>query len=181
VEGKKLSTDRIKEMMKGWLNDPSARKRLDHFVDIDRYYLYQNDDRYRALGVPKDSLQEFIDRSVASFGLKPGLTVEEARQKIWDLWCNPKSWQRTEKRRLGEDHPDFIYEMNGSNVRGGFMEDFMGDHDRELCARYAGRSEAEKCIYRLFDSNLFGNSYRLEVVTTPDDSHIIGWVIVEDL
>ena len=165
-------------MMKGWLNDPIARKRLDHLVDVDYYHKNHGKPNY---WFSKLTLQEFIDKSVENYGLKPGLDVEEARQKIWDLWCNPKSWQRTEKHRLGESHEDFIYEMNGSNVRGGFMEDFMGDHDRELCAQYAGRPEAEKCIYRLFDSTLFGDNYRLEVVTTPDDSHVIGWVIVEDL
>lgn len=41
--------------------------------------------------------------------------------------------------------------------------------------------QAKKCIFRCFyPDNQLADNYRLEVVTTPDDTEVVGWTVIVD-
>jgi hypothetical protein len=63
-----------------------------------------------------------------------------------------------------------------------FPLDLYGEEDEALVKHYHDNpKEAEKCVLRVFQApHGLCDNYRLEVVTTPDDSRVVGWTVIVD-
>ncbi len=64
-----------------------------------------------------------------------------------------------------------------------FPHDVCCEHKQELVNIYFNDLKlAEKCIYRLFvpSNELLADSFRLEVITTPEDDEVVGWWVTVD-
>lgn len=173
----KLSTSAIKSLMKSWLAtlDP---KRLDHYTDMHGAHNHR-EERY------------CLDEAAESFNFKQGCTSEELRAHIYGLWCDPNQWNREEKYKLGNEWESYFaceshWEGWGKEAKHtpmpGFTQDELGDNKSTLVEKYFNDpKQAEKCILRMFvPKSQLGDSYRLEVVTTPEDDAVIGWVVIVD-
>jgi len=160
---KKLSTDEIRNTIIAQVQTPEVREHINHLSIVEN-------DSYR-------------ERYFELWGLKP-TTPEALEAHIWTLWCDPKQWKRNEKRKLGEYHDEYFYmsERDGTGKRPVFMIDTFGGEDAALVEHYHKNPNlAAKCTLRVFEpANQLGNNYRLEVVTSDDDTQIVGWTIVED-
>jgi hypothetical protein len=60
--------------------------------------------------------------------------------------------------------------------------DQHGDHDQVVLERVYNNAEGPKCWLRVFvpDNDDLADNWRLEVVTTPDDTEIVGWETIVD-
>lgn len=190
----KLSTDGLRNLMRGWLTQLSKEDLEDFVIDFD------------------PTSQEEYDELVVELGLHKGCSRKELIDHVYELWCNPKNWKRHEKRQLKEDWPDWLgdpdydkrnderkialdkwyaagcpdslYPRDSYKPITEFKIDVIGGGNSELFPKYSGDANealAKKCIYRLFSPHdLFADNYRLEVITTPDDSQVIGWCVTVD-
>jgi hypothetical protein len=169
----KFSTDKLKALISTWLNVPEAREDLRHHSDSMTY-----DDFDKAAGYWKAP--------------KNCDTVEKLEQHIWDLWCDGSRWNCEEEREWG-DEADFIEsQLVGTwdpepskrvyRKVPTFPCDMLGDHNSVLVKKFFDDSElGKKCIYRYFSpDNQLADNYRLEVVTTPDDTEVVGWWVTVD-
>ncbi len=150
----KLSTAKLKKMIGEWLATPVARKNLE----------------YHSEGDP----------------------LEEAR--IWKMWCDGGQWKRREKRALKDEWEDKFSTTDWENKPAGWQHgqplptipyfdiDMMGEANMELVTKFhADPKQAAKCIFRCFEpDNDLADNYRLEIITTPDDSKVIGWTVIVD-
>jgi hypothetical protein len=113
---------------------------------------------------------------------------ESEREQHWKNWCDAKQWKRVEKRKLKEDWVDYFIDdsfIDNSNIllkEIYFPIDTAGWQNKNLVIKYFNDPKlATKCILRAFvPDNDFGDDYVLEVVTTHDDTEIIGWTINQD-
>jgi hypothetical protein len=114
------------------------------------------------------------------------------------MWCNSSRWKRTNKHQLKDEGERYFSDIDYSSPRPPmpgedptyqkynsvpyFNIDFAGEADRALVTKYHNNQvEARKCIFREFvPDNQLADNYRLEVTTTPDDTEVIGWTIVQD-
>lgn len=159
----KLSTKDIKNLIPTWLG-------TDELKEILREYYVQD-----------DSGPQSVARYGEWFGVKPPNTHEQVRDAIWAQWISGAEWKREEKHRVGESWEDFIF-ADHETKEPEFSEDFTGGSDKELVKKYYNDpAQAEKCWYRLFvpKGNL-GDNFRLEVITTPEDDKIVGWIVTVD-
>ncbi len=58
----------------------------------------------------------------------------------------------------------------------------LGESNQDLVDKYFKDLKlAEKCVYRMFvPNNQLADNYRLEVITTHDDSEVVGWWVTVD-
>ncbi len=175
----KLSTDKLKEMITTWLSVPEAREDLRHHSECDH-----KDDIRKGFGgvVPDMTWWEWTLKIWKA--PKSCKTEEDLEKHIWKLWCDGKHWKRQEKRQWG-DEAEFSGHLYFDGVRKevpDFPCDMLGTHNQELVQKFFADPEAgKKCIYRLFSpDNELADNYRLEVVTTPDDTEVVGWWVTVD-
>lgn len=166
----KLSTEKLKKLISEWLSTPELK------ASLRQYHVEDGADQRQI-----DRYSEYVKGPL-------GLSADAVRERIWKLWCDGKEWKRVEKHKLGEDWENCFYagDSLGGTPSGGaepeFMEDFCGGQNKKLVAKfYADKKVLEKCIYRQFvPGNMLGDAFRLEVVTTPDDTEVIGWCVTAD-
>jgi len=163
----KLSTGALRERMVEWLRDPRLR---DHI-------------RYLSDPTPRDGgepLRDLLDRTARGFGLPAGLTSSELEDGIWSAWCDARRWKRAAKQRLGESYDDYFYRAADGTTT--FSVDVAGGHDDRLVAAMVDDPAlAKRCTCRIFvPDEPLSDSYRLEVVTTPDEEAVVGWTFIVD-
>jgi hypothetical protein len=156
-----LGTSEIKQLIGGWLSDSNFKSVL-----LGTYL--------------RGEKQKDVDQTAGYFGLQPGAAIDQLSQHIFDLWKNPEEWKRAEKRRIKSDWVDYIESSSGTSFE--FVMDFAGWQDQKLVNDCGNNPNyAETCWYRLFEpKSALGSSFRLEIITTPDDEAVVGWVIFVD-
>ena len=150
----KISTEWLRDQIPVWLGTEELRKK------IWGYYIEEGED---------------ISELAEEIGLKKDATADQVNQKLWDDWKDGSKWKRFDKHRLGEDWQEYFYEP------GAFVDDFAGDYNKDLVTSLSTEQKA-KCIHRGYgqrNPRLMDN-FRLEIVTTPDDVAVVGWVVVVD-
>jgi hypothetical protein len=174
----KLSTPKLKSLIETWLSNPEMRSKLEHHTTP-----YHAEERVT---------QEWIDERAAWYGAKKGLTSAQLEQHVWDIWRDGNKWKREEKRKLKDEWDSYlacgesIWTGYGKDATctstPGFAIDLFGEENEELVKKFFNDpKEAAKCIFRMFvPNNGLADNYRLEVVTTPDDSEVVGWTVIVD-
>jgi len=156
----RLSTTRLKELISAWLDRPEVRAAL------------------RDVHVHDRESQERVDRAASWFGLPSGSSTDQVRERIWRLFKDGAQWKRIGKRRLKESFDDYFAPVAGRHE---FVDDFCGGSDAGLIERLAATGSFGECWHRCFvPNNDLGDNFRLEVVTTPDDTAVVGWVVILD-
>lgn len=151
----KLSTKKIKDLISEWLGTPESRAQISHLSD------------------PKEmdcDLEELIDK----FGFKNISSQSELEECLWKTWKDGNNWKRESKEKTKENWDTFLDER---------WIDFFGSCNQQLLANFSSNEkDARNCIIRCFIPNneSLMDNYRLEVVTTPNDSDVIIWTITED-
>ena len=157
----KLSTPKLKELISQWLSEPEIREYLSHHSEPD--------------GIEESEIREALDYTADIYNAPKGSSQEQLEEHIWNLWKDGNNWKRGEKHKL-KDSWDFHFDKNG------FAIDVAGGEDKDLIEYYVNHpNEACNCIMRTFyPDNELADNYRLEVVTTPDDSKVVGWTVIVD-
>lgn len=157
----KISTAEIRRRITSWLGTPELKEELKG------HYVHDDSD--------SSDLVRYAER----FGAPAGSSKDEIEESIWKLWIDGSQWKREEKSRLDGSWEDW---MSIDDSVSSFPVDFAGGFSGALVAEHVkDPSLAEKCWYRLFiPKNGLGDNFRLEVVSTPDDSEIIGWCVTVD-
>jgi hypothetical protein len=162
----KITTSYIKNQISVWLGKSELKR------DISNQYLYRHH------GGPAD--KKDVERMAAALEMPVGASEEQVVDKLWEQWLDGKQWVREEKTKL-DDWEDYI---SPGRTAGSFefMDDFAQGYDQDLVEKYGSRPDlAEKCWLRTFTpKGYLGNNFRLEVVTTPEDDEVIGWVVIVD-
>jgi len=144
------STDRIKDLIPTWLTGATLAHFHDHYVPDADDYVLGEEER-------QDDLQRTRD------ALRLPATATEAvmRAAVTALVRDPKQWKRGDKARYGVDWA--------------FEPDMAGTVNTAI-------APTEQCWLRTFypKSELIGDNYRIEVLTTADDTVLIGWSLVQD-
>lgn len=175
----KLSTAKLKQLISEWLGKAEIRPDLEHHTKP-----------YRDETVT----QEWIDERAEWYGAKKGLTAVQLEQHVWDIWRDGAKWKRHEKRKLKESWEDYFsqtdWDANPADWKPGdpvktkpcFPLDLYGEENEALVKHYHDNpKEAEKCVHRVFMApHGLCDNYRLEVITTPDDSEVVGWTVIVD-
>lgn len=168
----KITTQKLKEMMTGWLSNPNMRA----IASIKEACALYDDDNVT---------QKDIDEAAEDFALAKGLTQQVVEDHIWKMWSRGENWSRAEKHLLKDNAPDYFY-LRSNNLGEQvprFMSDLYGDSNKELVAKFFNDMKAaEKCVLRVFvpKSERLADNYRLEVVTTPEDDEVVGWTVLAD-
>ncbi len=163
----KISTQDIKKLIPSWLGTETVRNEL-------REYHIQDDE------TEDDELQSLVEEN--NIKVKKPYTKDNVRQAIFDLFCSEKEYSRTEKRKITDDWDTYFY-PNESKTSMTFASDFAGGSEQSLVNDLAKEeSRMQKCWLRVFSpkNELLGDNFRLEVVTTPEDDKIVGWLVVVD-
>lgn len=187
----KLSSARLKAMIPLWLSSGETRKLLSCHSD------------FSGGGSPEEQAS-LLARACEWFDLPKGSSVVQLEERVWSLWCDPKQWKRTEKRRLKDDWPAYFYEDCGAVLGDDyvfchgedeclrhacteprsayFKVDHMGGYDQDrVNSCWANSTRAQACWLRVFvPDNELADNYRLEVVTTPEDDAVVGWSVYVD-
>lgn len=162
----KLSTAKLKEMIGTWM--ASCNKEVEEQV---KYY--------------SDYFKQDFPKATSD---------EELRDIAWREWCNGNRWKRVEKSSLAKSEGSDIFRHKIRDfdfpgypkpllrVEPDFPCDVCGDHNKELVQRYFDDPKlAEKCVYRMFiPTNELADVFRLEVITTHDDTEVVGWWVTVD-
>lgn len=185
----KLSTKNLKEMIGTWLSKQEIRDDLSHHSVVDPNRMV--DDWQTKTKITELEYERRLWKAPASV-----TTPEQLEKHIWSLWCDGNKWKRQEKRLLKDEAEDTFTETqyigewkpglpgNQQEHRKvpSFPVDMIGESNQELVTKYFNDLKiAEKCVYRLFSpDNQLADSYRLEVITTHDDSEVVGWWVTVD-
>lgn len=190
MAAEKLSTTKIKELIGTWLSSTEARNNLQHHSEISN-----PNGIMKGWGgaADKTELQYALDLWEAPTSVQTSIQLEEY---IWKLWCDGSRWKREEKRKLKDEAEDTFseYEYIGelkATLPGNRQErrrvpsfpcDMLGKANQALVEKYFNEPKlAEKCVYRMFvPDNQLADSYRLEVITTHDDTEVVGWWVTVD-
>lgn len=161
----KLSTDKIRALLSSWLTTPDMETKVKEWCCL----------------IDEMDAAE-LSQVKTNLKLKQSASVDDVREALWKLWSNPKAWKRESKGKIGEDWKSFLYQPDKWHNAYEFAYDFAGDGDLNLVQKYCNNpSDAEKLIRRMFiPNNDFGDNFRLEVLTTPDDTEVVGWCITVD-
>lgn len=161
----KITTQDIKNKIPQWLG-------TDHLRDELKNYYIEDDDTDEDVAERAESLE---------VKLKNPASKEEFRQAVFNLFRNGNQWSREEKRKITEDFDNYFYQNSKSEFV--FAEDFAGESNKQLVADISkSEDRMKKCWMRLFTpkNSLLGDNFRLEVVSTPEDDAIVGWLVVVD-
>lgn len=156
----KLSTDKLKKLITQWLST------LEIENDLKGYYTQDLD-------------QKELDYISNELGLDKNLTAGDIDCHIFKLFSNGSQWSRENKEKLKEEWKSYFY----TNPKPEFAYDFAGNSDINLVTEFCNKpKEAEKCILRVFvpKNDHLGNNFRLEIVTKPDDTEVVGWTVMVD-
>lgn len=162
----KLSTAQIKALIPTYVS--SVRR-----IDVTNTYVYDLD--------PVADSKQF-NAECEAWNLKgKNLTLRDLEDHIWKLWCDGKDWRREEKRTLKDDWDSFFF-VSAQTGQPEFSYDLAGDFRPDLVKQMlVSPSRAEKCVFRMFvHRGRFGDNFRLEVITTPEDDEVVGWGITVD-
>jgi hypothetical protein len=133
---------------------------------------------------PNFSKQEDINRWCDYLNLPIGITASDFGIRATKIWLNPKQWIRTEKARLkagcaGEPH--IQYDSETGLYEYYCYDDGEGGSQEVIKKCYENEKYKDECWQRVFvPNNIFGDSYRVEVLTTPDDFELVGWEYIVD-
>lgn len=165
---KKLTTEKLKELITEWLSVADTEKKLAGYYTQDLEY---------------DELNDLA----TELRLKQNSTVAEIDSHFYKIFSDGSRWKREEKNKLDDGWKDYM--MNCSYKNGQRFEhpywntDFAGSANMGLVEKFFNNpKEAERCIFRLFipKNDCLSNNFRLEVITTPDDAEVVGWTVVVD-
>lgn len=190
----KLSTDGLRNLMRGWLSQ-LPKEDLGGFAGIDDDFTQvEINERANELGIRKRcTSQELLDH-VYELWCNPKNWKRREKNTLREDWIEwlgePDYDDDSGARKIALDkwvaagRPPGLYPRAPLKPITKFNVDVIGGGNSELYPKYTGDANhalAEKCIYRLFEPHeLFADNYRLEVVTTPDDSEVIGWCVTVD-
>lgn len=92
---------------------------------------------------------------------------------------NGEVWKRFEKRRMNESARDFFQLDTETNTYYlGIVDD--GNAFPKVEVKLT-TDDLEKCWLRTFGPPVYlGDRYTLYIITTPDDTEIVGWTTIED-
>jgi len=186
----KLSTEKLKELIGTWLATDAARHDLKHHSDLD------NPDEMTVDWANGDVEVTRLQYVCRLYGAPLDSTLVQLEEFIWHMWCDGSQWKRCEKRQLKDEAEDTFTQVEyiGEWKKGlpgnqqarrtveSFPCDLMGEHNPELVTKFFNDLKAaQKCIYRTFvPNNQLADNYRLEVITTPDDTEVVGWWVTVD-
>lgn len=186
----KLSTQKLKEMITTWLSQPEIRVELSHHSDFDP-------DRMMVDWTDDNKQITTMERARKLWAAPASVNTPEALEEfIWNLWCDGGNWKRAEKHTLkdeaeytfteteyvGEWKPGLPGNQQERRIVPSFPKDMLGESNPVLVEKYFNDLKlAEKCVYRLFEpDNQLADNYRLEVITTHDDTEVVGWWVTVD-
>ena len=147
---------------------------------------------------PKLCAEEVVEHVIATYNDEDSPMSIGDIEELTEAWTDMREWKRVEKRRLKDDVDDFIfigddwdeeddeaYEALGLYApppKLNFAEDFVGHHNLNLLYKVCAAKQEKECWLRVFvpSHECLGNNFRLEVVTTPDDTAIVGWLVIVD-
>jgi len=147
---RKYSTDRIKDLIPTWLTGKTLADFHDHYVPGAEDYVFGEKERQEELQRTRDTLR------------LPATATEAAmRAAVTALVRDTKQWKRGDKARYGVDWA--------------FEPDTAGTVNADI-------APTEQCWLRTFypKNDLLGPDYRIEVLTSADDTVLIGWSLVQD-
>lgn len=173
----KLTTADLKKKISEWLSNPEYREILEHHTDFN-----YRDDSIDPFSFDQDLGTSPFEYTANAFEAPSSVkTIDALREHIWELWCNGSKWRRASKEKL-KDNWDSYFSSLGSEPKPYFNIDTCGEGNNKLVNYYFNNpKEAEKCILRTFlPNNQLEDNYRLEVITTPDDSEVVGWTVIQD-
>lgn len=172
----KLSTGQLKALITGWLSTEESKEEVKSLL-------------WRVT-------EENAANEAAVLGFKGIQTSQGLADAMFDTWKDGNNWKRHEKASLKSsqsyDASVFVEEIHDWKHEGypkptigrkpTFPLDVLGWHDEALVKRYFDDVElAKKCTYRLFGPHdIFADNYRLEVITSHDDSEVVGWWVTVD-
>lgn len=161
----KITTAQIKALIPTWLNDSKLKSQLGEYTDeIDTSDPSDFEEAVIGWGAPKSTA-----------------TLDDLREHIWKKFTDGRKWSRHVKRQLGEDWQDYFH-INRSTGQPYFASDCAGNSNESLVQQmFADPARAEKCYLRVFlPKGPLEDNFRLEVVSTPEDNEIVGWLLVVD-
>lgn len=159
----KLSTDILKKMISSWIASTDIGNTIEE--------------------IWKDRLEEESEEELRNymneFKIPKSVPVQGLPVFMKTQIMNGDNWKRWSKNKLGPNaQHSFILDSTTGFYSMGIIDD--GDGFPDVEAKLTAK-DLEKCIVRQFSPPQYlGDRYRLEIITTPDDTEVVGWTTVED-
>ncbi len=116
-------------------------------------------------------------------------TCDEAKTHLFKIFSEPSGWRRENKTKLGDSWEDYFRDSTKQysqhHMPGRVIDSFevcdLGEGFPDVI-KHIKFDDFPKCIRRVFvpKHEFLQDTFRLEVITTPDDTQVIGWTIVQD-
>lgn len=158
----KLSTDTIKKMLTSWITNDTQIGESTFAVWKDKI---------------EEQSEEEIRQELKTFKGPKGIKIEDLPTFMKNQISNGDVWKRHNKVKLGEAAYDF-FELDGNTYRLSFPEE--GNSFSEVEDKVDAK-DIENCWLRVFVTPPYlGDRYSFNVISTLDDTEIIGWATTED-
>lgn len=142
---------------------------------------------------PKLCAKEVIEDVIATYNDEDNPMSIGDIEELTEAWTDMREWKREEKWRLKVEAETYIRVENQYDRTTGkyyvpqdadpvFRDDFAGDCNQDLVNQVYKTGQSPQCWLRVFvpKHECLGNNFRLEVVSTPDDTAIVGWLVIVD-
>lgn len=160
----KLSSADLKEMIGQWLSTLEARQKLSwHYFRSSSSSSFNRDDAAAAVCYAE------------LFNMPVGSSPEDVNERMLQEFADPSKWKRESKQRAQSSD-----EATCEDVIERFEPDVVGLLNEQ---RITSLGDAVgSCWCRTFTPKheTLADNFRLEVLTTPDDSEVIAWSVIVD-
>ena len=158
----KLSTDIIKNMISSWITNSNIPETVEE--------IWKN----RLEEESEEELKEYMKE----YKIPKHVQVKDLPVFMKNQIMNGDNWKRWSKNKLGPGAESYFILSPTLTYSIGIIDD--GDGFPEAEAKLTSQN-LEKCIVRMFSPpGYLGDRYRLQVITTPDDTEVVGWTTIED-
>lgn len=157
----KITKEKIQSLIPIWLGTDKLKDIIKDRVE----YTFEG-------AKEDDNLQGCIEEIINEQNLPKESSTNDIIEYYWNLWKDGQQWEEGEEKYIDEDTIEYENPI----------PDVAGEYNTDLVKRLLESKQNDKVVNWTFvpKNEDYADTYRLEVILTPDETEIVGWQIIQD-